>query len=456
MADGMITIPPGRSLVGTDLRHHHPVSFRYDAKLSGRRGELKAPSALPKEIQMDPTGQMQCTSCHDPHNDENGGFLVLPNIKSRLCIECHQKEGWSGSSHGQSNAGWNGQGRNPWPNSKKNQDTVEKNACRNCHETHQTGGGRVLLRHAAEEENCSTCHNGNVAKKDVMASFEQYSVHPVVDTVQTHDPGEGAVIEYRHVECSDCHNPHQTQQLSSVRPVGQRTTPRPALPVRGVSLGNSEVRRASRGYEICLRCHGDSPGKREPTVRRQLDQNNVRMEIQPSNPSFHPIVAPGKNPDVPSLISPMTTQSIMDCMDCHNSNEAVNGGSNGPHGSAFKPILAMNYVTTDKTPESPSVYELCYSCHSRDSILDDESFAEHDKHIREQETPCSVCHDAHGVSAVQGNPMNNTHLINFDAVVVRPNSLGNLYFEDLGRYAGSCDLECHGKDHQSEEYSWTP
>jgi hypothetical protein len=180
------------------------------------------------------------------------------------------------------------------------------------------------------------------------------------------------------------------------------------------------------------------------------------MEIQPSNPSFHPIAGPGKNPDVPSLISPMTPQYIMDCMDCHNSNEAANGGTNGPHGSSFKPILALNYVTTDNTPESPSAYELCYSCHSRDSILGDESFAEHDKHIREQETPCSVCHDAHGVSAVEGNPTNNSHLINFDAVVVRPNSLGNLYFEDRGRYAGSCDLSCHGKDHQSEEYSWTP
>ena len=114
------------------------------------------------------------------------------------------------------------------------------------------------------------------------------------------------------------------------------------------------------------------------------------------------------------------------------------------------------YRTLDNTPESPSNYALCYSCHSRDSILGDESFAEHDKHIREEETPCSVCHDPHGVSAVQGNPTNNSHLINFDTVVVRPNSLGDLRFEDRGRYAGSCDLSCHGSDHQDKEYSWKP
>ena len=50
-------------------------------------------------------------------------------------------------------------------------ETVADNACRNCHETHQTGGGAVLLRYAAEEENCAACHDGSVAEKDVMASF---------------------------------------------------------------------------------------------------------------------------------------------------------------------------------------------------------------------------------------------------------------------------------------------
>ena len=264
------------------------------------------------------------------------------------------------------------------------------------------------------------------------------------------------MIDVRHVECSDCHNPHQTSSPGGEVSQAKIASARPPQPVRGVNLGNSEVKRASRGYEICLRCHGDSPGKREQRVKRQLDDGNIRMEIQQAGPSFHPIAGPGRNPDVPSLIAPLTPQSIMDCVDCHNSNEAGSGGPNGPHGSIFEPILVTNYDTADNTPESAAAYALCYGCHSRDSILADESFAEHDKHIREEQTPCSVCHDAHGVSAVQGNPMNNSHLINFDTAVVLPNSLGNLSFDDQGRYAGSCDLSCHGKDHQSEEYSWKP
>ena len=443
---GANTMPPGRALTGTDLRHHHPVSFVYDSNLAGRQGELSMPSSLPREIRLDHTGQMQCTSCHDPHDDSLGSFLVMPNQNSGLCLECHRKNGWLTSSHSQSNASWNGQGRNPWPASEER--SVAGNACRNCHETHQTGGGPMLLRYASQSENCTVCHNGNVAGQDVMSSFEQISAHPVASTTQAHDPAEAAVVTDRHVACADCHDPHNPP---AGRPdnIGKRPSPR----VRGVDLRNSERKTASRGYQVCLRCHGNSPGKRTPQVRRQLDQNNVRVEIQTSNPSFHPIAGPGRNPDVPSLIAPWNEQSMMDCVDCHNSNSAAtSGGTRGPHGSSFEPILVMNNETTDNTPESPSSYALCYSCHSRNSILNNESFQYHEKHIRGARTPCSVCHDPHGVSATQGNSINNSNLINFDTTTVRPNENGQLRFVDQGLFSGSCDLLCHDKDHEGWDY----
>ena len=410
------------------------------------------PSSLPKEIRLDRSGQMQCTSCHDPHDDSLGDFLVMQNSQSRLCVQCHQKEGWTGSSHARSAKNWNGQGRNPWPDSRER--TVAGNACRNCHETHQTGGGPVLLRHAAEEENCSACHDGSVAEHDIMAGFQGISAHPVSRSTRAHDAAESAVVTDRHVECSDCHDPHQAEESGAAASVAG--APRRPATVRGVALNNAGLPRANRGYEVCLRCHGDSPGKGTPRVRRQLDQANVRMEIQLNNPSFHPIAGPVRNPDVPSLISPLTPQSLMDCVDCHNSSSAASvggGGPEGPHGSSIAPILAMNYVTTDNTPESPTAYALCYSCHSRDSILNDESFPRHRLHVQDENTPCSVCHDAHGVSAVQGNPRNNSHLINFDTTVVQPNAAGVLRFVDEGRYQGSCDLACHGVEHTTEAYS---
>jgi len=34
---------------------------------------------------------MQCSSCHDAHNDGNSMFLVKDNAGSALCTTCHHK-----------------------------------------------------------------------------------------------------------------------------------------------------------------------------------------------------------------------------------------------------------------------------------------------------------------------------------------------------------------------------
>jgi hypothetical protein len=280
-----------------------------------------------------------------------------------------------------------------------------------------------------------------------MSVMEQASAHRVADTTLVHDPVEPAIIETRHVECADCHDPHATRAGAGPRAV-------PAN-VRGVSIAGGEVSEASLTYEICLRCHGDSPGQPIARTQRQLDQSNMRLKIQLDNPSFHPIAGIGRNSDVPSLITPMTESSVIGCIDCHNSNSAVSAGGagpEGPHGSVFEPILVRNYLTLDNTPESASNYALCYGCHSRDSILNDESFSEHDKHIRGEDTPCNACHDPHGVSNTQGTVANNSHLINFDTRIVSPNSNGDLFFVDEGNRAGSCSLSCHGEDHDNFNY----
>jgi len=443
MAGGVTTMPPGKGYIGTDLRHHHPISFVYDSNLAGRRGELAIPSSLPPEIQLDSNQQMQCTSCHNAHDDSLGAFLVMPNQNSGLCVECHIKDGWGSSSHRQSNASWNGQGNDPWPNS--DETTVAGNACRNCHETHQASGGPRLLRYASEENSCAACHNGNVASQDVMDSFTEFSAHPVDSTSQSHDMAEPAVATDRHVACSDCHNSHKAPDNSGTHPVPQ---------VRGVDLNKNEVNPVTQGYEVCLRCHADSPGKPAPLVTRQHNQGNLRAEIQLINPSFHPIAGPGRNPDVPSLIDPWNEQSIMGCVDCHGSSTAAPGGeARPPHGSAYEPILLMNYETADGTSESAAAYALCYNCHSQDNILSEESsFKYHRKHIKGANTPCSVCHDPHGISATQGNEVNNSHLINFDTTVVFPRQNGVLRFVDEGRFSGSCDLLCHDKDHEGWDY----
>lgn len=445
MSGGITTMPSGEGLTGTDLRFDHPISFQYTASLAAQNGELAPPGTFDPRLKLDANDELQCTTCHDAHDNTYGAFLVKPNIGSALCTECHNKTGWLQTSHSLSVATWNGTTPNPWPDTDFT--TVADNACQNCHTPHAVTGGPRLLRQVSEEANCSACHNGNVAGANLMAVIDQVSAHRVQDTTLVHDPVEPAVVEDRHVECADCHDPHATQ---STRIDGD--TP---ANVRGVNLAGTEVRPATETYQICLRCHGDSPNQPAARTPRQLDQVNMRLKIQPNNPSFHPIAGTGQNPDVPSLIAPLTEQSIITCGDCHNSNAAgsVGGsGPEGPHGSVFDPILVRNYVTNDNTGESSSNYALCYACHSRSSILNNQSFGEHDKHIQGERAPCNTCHDPHGISATQGNSTNNSNLINFDTSIVSPRGNGDLRFVDNGNFHGACFLVCHGEDHNNLNY----
>jgi predicted CXXCH cytochrome family protein len=445
---GIRFLPLGHaSRLGTDLSDDHPVSFEYGGNLAARNPELADPSMLPFEIRLAENGQLQCTACHDPHDDTFGKFLVMPNQFSKLCNSCHLKDGWPVSSHAISNAQWNGQGTDPWPNTDF--QTVAENGCENCHQPHTAPRPERLLKHVFEEDNCLVCHNGNVAATNIENEITKPFGHPVQDFTGAHDAAENFSFNSVpiHVECADCHNPHQANGDTSPDPI---RVSGPNIGVTGIDAGGLQVPEAQSLYEICFKCHADNNVTNRLPITRQLDQLNTRLEFDPANPSFHPVESAGANPDVPSLLSPLTNASTISCIDCHNSDNP--NGPLGPHGSTFEFLLERNYVTLDNSTESSSNYAICYKCHSRSSILGDQSFSEHNKHIVEENTPCSVCHDPHGISNTQGNSFNNSHLINFDITVVRPDGQGRLQFEDLGRLTGQCSLNCHGKEHSLEGY----
>jgi predicted CXXCH cytochrome family protein len=429
---GSATLPAGASRLGTDLSDDHPVSFAFDQALSSRKGDLVNPSLLTGAVRLDQAGNLQCTSCHDAHDDRYGKFLVVQNGSSALCLTCHVPSGWTGSIHATSTAAWNGVAPNPWPHTKET--TVAANGCESCHKPHGAGSPVRLLNAAPSEANCLPCHNGHVAARNVPGEFSKTSVHPIAAS-DVHDPTEDTVNPPRHVECVDCHNPHEATAAASL------------LGARGVSSAGSPLARISFEYELCFRCHADSLGRGAATVNRQFPQTNTRLEFSPASSSYHPLLAAGKNPDVPSLVSPYTTSSIMSCTDCHNSNSspAAGGiGPNGPHGSLYRPILERQLVIAEGSTESLANYALCYKCHSRTSIRGDVSFKEHTKHL-DLRVSCMTCHDPHGVESA-------AHLVNFNRQYVTPSSSGRLEFVDSGRFRGSCYLTCHGENHNPYSY----
>src|SRR5436190_4700778 len=204
MRNNVTRMPVGPSNLGTDLSDDHPISFVYNSTLVASDGQLKDPAALTDKVRLDSTGQMQCTSCHDPHNNQYGKFLVEDNRGSTLCIRCHDFIFWQESSHRNSNKTWNGNGSNPWPHTSLT--TVADNACESCHAPHAAGTKPRLLNWSDEEKNCYVCHSGTVAAKNIQAEFNKFSTHPILNTTGVHDPAEDLVNPPRHVECADCHN----------------------------------------------------------------------------------------------------------------------------------------------------------------------------------------------------------------------------------------------------------
>lgn len=447
-AGGLRFMPPDSTRLGTDLSDDHPISFVYNTHLAQANGELKDPSQLTGAVHLDATNQLQCTACHDPHDNAYGMFLVMSNAYSALCLKCHDKRDWSLSAHAYSTAQWNGLGRDPWPNSTAG--TVAENACKNCHSSHTAPHHERLLNQFYEEDNCLGCHNGNVAQANIEAGLAKSYGHFVQDYSGVHDAAEDFKMAgpAKHVECADCHNPHRANEDSSS---GGALVSGANKGVSGINAGNQRIGEALYLYEICFKCHADNNVLSSLPITRQLSQLNTRLEFDPSNPSYHPVEAAGQNPDVPSLLSPYTVNSIITCVDCHNSDTPQSGS--GPHGSVYEFLLERNYETRDMATESSNAYALCYKCHSRTSILNDDSFSEHRMHIVDKRTPCAVCHDPHGISAAQGTAVNNSHLINFDLSVVSPESgQSHPIFEDSGRFAGSCTLVCHGESHRPESY----
>jgi predicted CXXCH cytochrome family protein len=443
---------PSENSLGTDLSGDHPISFVYDSALATADGNLRDPSTLPSEVRLDHNKEMQCTACHDAHNNQYGDFLVMDNSQSALCLACHNLVEWPTSVHATSakvlpaalSTIINSQNSSGLAKSKvARMLTVSGTACGSCHVPHAAGSKEELTRFASPEKNCTYCHSSDGPGQSVMAEFNKASAHPILVNSQAHTPNENPINpSVRHVVCVDCHNPHADNNST-----GSQTHISGALAgVTGVSTGGTVMRTAQHEYELCFRCHGDSAQRGPARVPRQYVETNTRREFNPSNISFHPVEATGKNTRVPSLLQPLTVSSTVGCTDCHNNDQgpgAGGSGPKGPHGSAYVPLLERKLLLTDGTAYNPDNFALCYKCHSP-AVVDSQSgtsWAYHQKHLETCRAVCTTCHDSHAAS--------QPHLINFNTAYVLPFN-GVLRYTSTGANHGTCTLTCHdgtGQNH---------
>jgi predicted CXXCH cytochrome family protein len=368
--------------------------------------------------------------------------------------------------------------------------TVARNACSSCHTTHNAQGVKSLLR-GPDDQACLVCHNGSSNTSPPTANILAETVapkygHPFSPGNSNHLPLEAALLnQNRHVTCVDCHNPHAANRVASfpAPPVIRSSQTQ----VMGISAtdGKSVINPASNQYENCLRCHGTSTGKLAKSIYGYLpvwavgnsDPLNVIPEFSTfatsSHPVFHDRMSPFPQPSLrPTMLNldgisvgrSMAARIL--CTDCHNSDdnrEFGGSGPSGPHGSIFPHILERRYefsqaaapgmAITNLFP-SPSLsaqggtiggpYALCAKCHDLTQILNNTSFSEHARHIKQDGFSCSVCHTAHGMGAQSGS-ISGDSLVNFDTKVVAPNGGTPISYN---RATNSCGLVCHNYSHQ--------
>ena len=96
MRGGITTMPStSESFVGRDLSGDHPVSFVVTDHLvttNNAKGDVPLRSLSEMRghplARLDEQDRIQCTTCHDPHRDPYGDFLLTAK-PGELCIACH-------------------------------------------------------------------------------------------------------------------------------------------------------------------------------------------------------------------------------------------------------------------------------------------------------------------------------------------------------------------------------
>jgi formate-dependent nitrite reductase cytochrome c552 subunit len=365
-----------------------------------------------------------------------------------------------------------------------------------------------------EEETCYTCHSSlGIAETDVQAAFSSsqnsegaFYSHPVAFTTGIHESSELETSsedfsgDYRHVECVDCHNPHNATNLETDPPqlqsqVNGASGVEPRYSGPGAPLDFDWLDTAEFEYQLCFKCHSsfitlptyvpagwngdevifDGLAKLTNSESQQVpDNRDMALEFNPFNASFHPVMALGRNLNIPadSFEEGWSAGSMVYCSDCHNNPAAEEQGS-GPHGSRLHILNELSsYITVNNgTRMAYTGEEVCFACHRFETYVDSHSADQNTNfrrsnrnlhHTHSEDASCYVCHDSHGSEQL--------HLINLDA------SINNDQTDALVFYAGydgqptnsqtfwqispdgvekTCFISCHQHRHTSPGHSYT-
>lgn len=345
-----------------------------------------------------------CNQCHVTHGAND--FALFAANDNNLCYTCHTgtfgwERAWTGSAnynasgHGTSTALYNpasgaGTGR-------------EVRLCVQCHNPHGNGeaanGFFASLQERLEERTCFSNNTAGTAGTGCHGNVVGYRPTNAVDiytpitrafnhTLTMGDPSvtrrhvstesqatnSGAFSgTNRHVECTDCHNPHlarpglHTAPTNDASPIlfgawGVEPTFGAAWVVptvfTAVNFTTWPMTTAQNEYQICLKCHSYFAYGATPPA----GYTDQAREFNPNNAAYHMAIAATRSANMYAnavFVAPWTSSSQMYCTDCHASSTA--GDRAGPHGSILDNILVAPW--TNNTGASTTGGDLCFRCH---------------------------------------------------------------------------------------------
>ena len=355
--------------------------------------------------------KVECESCHNPHLvRESPTFSVSDPWNTRIittagvnfCIKCHGRkvpeEVKTSVTYvpysiifndipGPFFPGWN---KEEFKNSSHFSKGYE---CSTCHDSHGSRNLNLIAFKGdnsfkyGEERLCFACHSEEGDAYDVESDFNFTYKHPVtLSYIHRNDENFSDLAflpenSKRHAECVDCHNPHLATSIS----LNSNDLPGPLSGVGGVDSDLRAIKSIGNEYQLCYKCHSSftiqPPG-----------QGDKRSELDLQNPSYHPVEGRGKNRGIAdeSFEEPMSSSSVISCLDCH-------GNSKGNvHGSRYPFILKKSY----QLEEANNKNEICFLCHKYEVYAEAFSvytrFREH--YLHSQEFSCYICHLSHGSS----------------------------------------------------------
>jgi predicted CXXCH cytochrome family protein len=417
--------------LGTDLRDDHPVAVVHDPtrdpelqSITGSKARvytLAAGRVTPTTING---GYIECTSCHDAHDNQYGKFLIDDNTGSKICISCHNKAG-DDSPLANESVHSNPTINTPYaPGTPPLGTTVQNVKCMDCHYPHKAGvqnagwpnyapnpgAGKYNLAFQ-EEQTCytttnrwgqatSVCHGAGSSSKDIQGQVTKTSAHHVagygatIGTPHNATEGRGGTPGWLsaggnswHVECDDCHNSHTAGGLLHLKGTNAVTSTSAVYGAGGVepswpagwsvptsftylepyglvTIGSTGV---SKEYQICLKCHSyfawSTAG---PSSVPTLNLTDQAKEFNPSNGSFHPVAGANANNQGTLINGWNNGVQTMYCSDCHGNNSGIPTDPQGPHGSTASPgyILIADYQDSYLPKGSVvSLNDICFKCH---------------------------------------------------------------------------------------------